>query len=437
MGIASIERKIAASNMGACVVASVVQHYFLLSLFQSTNWPFLGQGSLQVSMTFFFLVTVFLNGRYLSSVFVFLAGLEHYSEIVKRTFIITSSMSLLIFFFGISAGRNFLINSFLFLTFFWLVYRKGLSLLVRRQMSRLEVLLVTESLVLSEFLDSHFKKISIVDFREIDGVDKRKFDLVLFNDHEAFDKEHFGRVARLESLGAAVGYITNEMRLQGWSGLQVPIGPHLMLMNMGYKDAFFMKICKRVFDLILTIPALFVLLVLSLPFALIYWGVNGLPLLFKQLRIGANGKDFVVFKVRTMKEMKIETAPMNQHGGDISWVEKPTNEELVGGGKFLRRWSIDEIPQLFNVLKGDMSLVGPRPRLRSEIDENYKFASPLYTHNIKPGLTGIWQISGRNKISPSFAVVLDKYYMDHWSPLVDLQIITKTIVSLFLGVGAK
>jgi lipopolysaccharide/colanic/teichoic acid biosynthesis glycosyltransferase len=75
--------------------------------------------------------------------------------------------------------------------------------------------------------------------------------------------------------------------------------------------------------------------------------------------------------------------------------------------------------------------------LRSEIDESYEFTSPIYTHKIKPGLTGIWQISGRNEISPSFAVMLDKYYMDHWSPLVDFQIITKTIVSIILGVGAR
>jgi lipopolysaccharide/colanic/teichoic acid biosynthesis glycosyltransferase len=138
-----------------------------------------------------------------------------------------------------------------------------------------------------------------------------------------------------------------------------------------------------------------------------------------------------------MLPKKAETNHRSKNSGEPVWVEKPGTDELVSGGKFLRRWSIDELPQLLNVLKGDMSLVGPRPRLRSEIDENYEFTSPIYIHKIKPGLTGIWQISGRNEISPSFAVMLDKYYMDHWSPLVDFQIITKTIVSIILGVGAR
>lgn len=437
MGIASIERKIAAANMGASVLVSLVQYQLLFSLFQNTNWAFLGQGNKQVSVTFFLLVTALLNGRYFSSAFVFLAGLEHYSQIVRRTFLVAALMGLSIFFFGMPAGRNFLIVSFFFSTTFWLIFRKVMSLLVRRQLRKLEVLLVTESKFISEFVNSYFKKVSVVDFKEIEQIDSQDFDLVLFNDHQNFDENHILRVAKFEYSGVAVGYITNEMRLQGWSGLQVPIGPHLMLINMGYKDAYFMKFFKRIFDMTVTIPAVLVLLLISLPLALVYKKVNGSPFLFKQIRVGANAREFVVLKVRTMSTKKTETQIRRKDSGDLAWAEKPTSDELVAGGRFLRRWSIDELPQLINVLKGDMSLVGPRPRLKSEIDERYKFTSPIYTHKIKPGLTGIWQISGRNEISPSFAVLLDKYYIDHWSPLVDFQIITKTISSIVLGVGAK
>jgi len=437
VGIASIERKIAAANMGASVVVSLVQYQLLLSLFQSTNWAFLGQGNAQVSVTFFLLVTVLLNGRYYSSAFVFLAGLEHYTQIVRRTFLVAALMGLSIFFFGMPAGRNFLIVSFIFLTTFWLIFRKIVSLLVRRQLRRLEVLLVTESNFISKFVSSYFNKVSVVNLQEIESIDSQDFDLVLFNDHQDFDENHVLRVAKLEYSGVAVGYITNEMRLQGWSGLQVPIGPHLMLLNMGYKDAFFMKFFKKTFDMAVTIPVVLILLTLSLPLVLIYKKVNGSPILFKQIRVGAYGRELVVFKVRTMDAIEPEIDVKKEQSGKLAWVEKPADEELVVGGRFLRRWSIDELPQLINVLKGEMSLVGPRPRLKSEIDESYTFTSPIYTHNIKPGLTGIWQISGRNEISPSFAVMLDKYYMDHWSPLVDFQIITKTISSIILGVGAK
>lgn len=437
MGIASIERKIAAANMGASVVVSLVQYQLLVLLFESTNWAFLGQGNVQLSMIFFLLVAVLLNGRYHSSAFVFLAGLEHYSQIVRRTFLVAALMGLSIFFFGMPAGRNFLVVSFLFLTTFWLVFRKLVSLLVRRQLRRLDVLLVTESKFISEFINSYFKKVSVVNLEEIESINSQDFDLVLFNDHQDFDENHVLRVAKFEYSGVAVGYITNEMRLQGWSGLQVPIGPHLMLINMGYKDAYFMKFFKRIFDVAVTIPVVLILLIISLPLAFVYKKVNGSPSLFKQVRIGASGREFVVLKVRTMSATHTETQIRRDERTNLAWAEKPADEELVAGGRFLRRWSIDELPQLINVLKGDMSLVGPRPRLKSEIDESYKFTSPIYTHKIKPGLTGIWQISGRNEISPSFAVLLDKYYIDHWSPLVDLQIITKTISSIVLGVGAK
>jgi lipopolysaccharide/colanic/teichoic acid biosynthesis glycosyltransferase len=437
VGIASIERKIAAANIGACVAVSLIQHQLLLMLFENTNWAFLGQGNLKVSFIFFILVAALLNGRYFSSAFVFLAGLEHYSQIVRRTFLVASLMGLSIFFFGMPAGRNYLIFNFFFLTAFWLVFRKIMSLLVRKQLRRLEVLLVTESGFISEFLNSYFRKVSVANFREVESLYTSGFDLVLFNDHQDYNKKHTLRVAKLESIGVVVGYITNEMRLQGWSGLQVPIGPHLILINMGYKAAYFMKAFKRIFDLILTIPVVLILLTLSLPLALLYRVVNGSPVLFKQVRVGAHGREFVLLKIRTMLPKKAETNHRSKNSGEPVWVEKPGTDELVSGGKFLRRWSIDELPQLLNVLKGDMSLVGPRPRLRSEIDENYEFTSPIYIHKIKPGLTGIWQISGRNEISPSFAVMLDKYYMDHWSPLVDFQIITKTIVSIILGVGAR
>ena len=441
MKIAAIERKVLAANISACIAISVIQHQLLSSVFWSYNWAFLGQGNVNLSVIFFLIVLFLLNGRYFSSLFVFLAGLEHYSLIVRRTFLVTSIMGLSIFFFGLPAGRNFLILSFFLLTSFWLIYRKLVSMIVRRQLRKLEVLLVTDSKFLSEFLNSHFKKVSVANSRELRDIDIQRFNLVLFNDHQEFNNEHLLRVAKLESFGVVVGYITSELRLQGWSGLQVPIGPHLMLINMGYKDAYFMKIYKRFFDLFFTIPIVLIFLTLALPFVLIYLVTNGKPLLFKQIRVGTSGDEFVVLKVRTMITMKAEVTPEVIVGGkdhvEPGWVEKPSSEELVAGGKFLRRWSVDELPQLINVLKGDMSMVGPRPRLRSEVDDSYKLTSPIYTHRIKPGLTGIWQISGRNEISPSFAVLLDKYYMDHWSPLVDLQIISKTFISIVLGVGAK
>ena len=434
MRIPALERRVAISNICASIFASLGNFLLLEWLFEKKKWAFLGQGNLGLAFIFFILIATLLSNRYYTSVFVFLAGLEHYTNVVKRIFLMSSLLGLSIFFFGFPAGRNYLVVTFTFLTCFWLLYRKLISALIRSQLKNLKVLLVSDKVFISKFFESYFGSMTTINSHEFSVEDCKNYDFILFNDLEDFDEKHILRVARLESLGATVGYITNEMRLQGWSGLQIPIGPHLILINMGYRSAFFMKGFKRIFDLVFTIPFLFALTLLLPFFRIIYVSANGSPFLYKQKRIGASGREFKVFKIRTMRT---GSRGNDQQSEELRWLQKPKREELVTGGEFLRRWSLDEIPQLLNVAKGDMSLVGPRPRLSNEVDENYKLVSPLYTHKIKPGLTGIWQISGRNEISPSFALILDKYYMDHWSPIVDLQIILRTISSIVLGVGAK
>jgi exopolysaccharide biosynthesis polyprenyl glycosylphosphotransferase len=163
------------------------------------------------------------------------------------------------------------------------------------------------------------------------------------------------------------------------------------------------------------------------------------PVMFRQQRSGLNGTPFSIFKFRTMttnaEQFKHELAAMNEMSGPVF---KVTNDPRITPiGRWLRKFSLDELPQLFNVLRGEMSLVGPRPL---PVDEVRRFNDLAHRRrlSVKPGLTCLWQISGRNKITDfKDWVRLDLQYIDNWSIWLDLSILMRTIPVVLLGTGAK
>jgi len=163
------------------------------------------------------------------------------------------------------------------------------------------------------------------------------------------------------------------------------------------------------------------------------------PAFFRQQRSGLNGAPFEILKFRTMntnaEQMKHELAAMNEMSGPVF---KVTNDPRVTPvGKWLRQWSLDELPQLFNVLRGEMSLVGPRPL---PVDEVRRFSDLAHRRrlSVKPGLTCLWQVKGRNKISDFKEWVrLDLEYIDNWSIWLDLKILLLTLPAVLRGTGAK
>ena len=163
------------------------------------------------------------------------------------------------------------------------------------------------------------------------------------------------------------------------------------------------------------------------------------PVFFRQQRSGLNGTPFHIFKFRTMmtnaEQMQHELMAMNEMSGPVF---KVTNDPRVTPvGKFLRKWSLDELPQLFNVLRGEMSLVGPRPLPVNEV-KRFNDLAHRRRLSVKPGLTCLWQVSGRNKISDFKEWVrLDLEYIDNWSIWLDLVILLRTIPAVFTGSGAK
>lgn len=179
---------------------------------------------------------------------------------------------------------------------------------------------------------------------------------------------------------------------------------------------------KRFIDLVLTIPGFLLILPFLLILALFVRIFHGTPLLFSQLRPGQNGKPFRIYKFRTMTNAR-DTA------GNLL----PDIERLTSFGRFLRSTSLDELPALLNVLKGDMSLVGPRPLLM----EYLPHYSPEQNrrHDVRPGLTGWAQVNGRNAISWEEKFRLDAWYVDNWSLWMDIRILVLTMLHVLLRKG--
>jgi exopolysaccharide biosynthesis polyprenyl glycosylphosphotransferase len=160
------------------------------------------------------------------------------------------------------------------------------------------------------------------------------------------------------------------------------------------------------------------------------------PALFSQVRVGKNGREFRMYKFRTMvvdaEQRKAELMDRNEHDGVLFKLRR--DPRITAIGAHLRRWSIDELPQLFNVFLGDMSLVGPRPPLP---DEAANYAEHVHRRLVvKPGITGLWQVNGRSNLSWDESVRLDLRYVENWSFALDLQILWKTVSAMLRGSGA-
>jgi exopolysaccharide biosynthesis polyprenyl glycosylphosphotransferase len=160
------------------------------------------------------------------------------------------------------------------------------------------------------------------------------------------------------------------------------------------------------------------------------------PVFFRQVRVGKDGRRFRVFKFRTMvvdaEQRKLQLTASNEGAGAL--FKMRTDPRVTKPGAWLRRWSLDELPQLLNVLIGDMSLVGPRPALPDEVARYHDHMRRRLV--VKPGITGLWQVSGRSDLSWADAVRLDLRYVENWSLALDLQVLWKTGYAVVRGSGA-
>ncbi|HEY2800679.1 MAG TPA: sugar transferase [Chthoniobacterales bacterium] len=216
-------------------------------------------------------------------------------------------------------------------------------------------------------------------------------------------------------------------------------GDRPMLVFRSTPDVSWALLVKRVID---TLGAFAALIFFSIPMLVAAIAIKLTsegPIIFKQMRAGKHGRPFVMYKFRTMwsdAEMRrSELLPYNQMRGPVFKVEEDPRVTPIG--RWLRRTSIDETPQLLNVLRGHMSLVGPRPLPIYEV-ENFENTAQRRRLSVKPGVTCLWQISGRNKLHDfSEWVKLDLDYIDNWSLGLDIKILLRTVPAVLLGKGAS
>lgn len=210
----------------------------------------------------------------------------------------------------------------------------------------------------------------------------------------------------------------------------VPIQhPNILLFRRNY------QITKRIFDIILCILALPVVLIITAIIAIAIWMDNPGPIFFKQMRTGKGGKRFAMFKFRTMvtnaEELKEKLAHLNElTPPDFKISDDPRVTRI---GRILRKTSLDELPQVFNVLKGNMSLVGPRP---TSFDVSTYSLWHTERLEVMPGITGLWQVSGRSDVDFDERLRLDVEYIEKQSLWLDIQILIKTITAVFDQRGA-
>jgi exopolysaccharide biosynthesis polyprenyl glycosylphosphotransferase len=196
------------------------------------------------------------------------------------------------------------------------------------------------------------------------------------------------------------------------------------------------QVIKGTFDKVVALTALIMLAPLMACVALAVRLSDGGPALFRQTRVGRDERLFTVYKFRTMvsdaEKQKSMLQAQNEGNGLLFKIRD--DPRITPIGAWLRRYSLDELPQLLNVLKGDMSLVGPRPALSAEAAEYDYYVRRRLA--VKPGVTGLWQVSGRSDLSWEEAVRLDVRYVEQWSLMLDLQILWKTWSAVIRGSGA-
>ncbi len=196
------------------------------------------------------------------------------------------------------------------------------------------------------------------------------------------------------------------------------------------------QVIKGTFDKVVALTALIMLAPLMAGIALAVRLSDGGPALFRQTRVGRDERLFTVYKFRTMVSdaEKQKSALLAQNEGNGLLFKIRDDPRITPIGAWLRRYSLDELPQLWNVLKGDMSLVGPRPALSAEAAEYDYYVRRRLA--VKPGVTGLWQVSGRSDLPWEEAVRLDVRYVEQWSLVLDLQILWKTWSAVIRGSGA-
>ena len=379
------------------------------------------------------------------------------SQIIRALFWLGLTIACAAFFFKLDVPSRAVMPIFAATSVGLLLLRERLSLARHRSRSRREDL--RESLILvgtpadihqlrHSFTPEQVLEIEVVMEMDIekqpvsdlvDALHKYSVGRVIFaGGHSHLNRLQVGIAAcEIEGVEAwlAADFIRTEFARPDFDAF----GTRPMLVFRTTPDVSWALRCKTLID---KVGAVVALVLLSWGFLIAAVGIRLTspgPIIFRQKRAGKNGKPFYMYKFRSMNtdaEMRqAELVAYNQMDGPVFKIDN--DPRVTPFGKFLRKTSIDEFPQLINVLKGEMSLVGPRPLPIYEV-EQFASTSQRRRLSMKPGLTCLWQISCRSKITSFEAwVQLDLRYIDHWSLWLDFEILLKTIPAVLMGAGAR
>ena len=250
-------------------------------------------------------------------------------------------------------------------------------------------------------------------------------------------EKHFAKfIHYLQDLGMHIHWIPLDSGNFGYWELPIPQDSLPFLTFQNPKLTLLQNFIKRIFDITFSVLAIFVLIPIFFALATIILIQDGWPILFIQNRVGKDGKSFRFFKFRTMvvDAENLNLSTENSLKGKHILLKNIDDPRVTRFGKILRRYSLDELPQFFNVLNNSMSVVGPRPALPREVNQY----DSLYERRLiaKPGLTGPWQVGGRSDLDLQTSIALDLNYLSNWSFSGDLLLIFKTVQTIFNGRGA-
>ncbi len=243
------------------------------------------------------------------------------------------------------------------------------------------------------------------------------------------------RIKQCKDIGVGFHIHNNVLSFSGLKPTVTFVNQQFVLSFINSPGNYFSLKVKIILDFILTL----IVLILISPFMLLISVLikleDGGPIFFKQVRVGRHGRLFNCFKFRTMvvnaEELREKLMALNEVDGPVFKIKN--DPRITRIGRFLRKTSLDELPQFLNVLFGDMSIVGPRPPIPSEVKQYER--NLIRRLSINPGITCIWQVSGRNNIPFDRWMEMDMEYIDNWSLALDLKIILKTIKVVFRGEG--
>lgn len=244
-------------------------------------------------------------------------------------------------------------------------------------------------------------------------------------------------VLDVEAMNLEVALITSAVDVSGHeTNIRVIQGSTVMTISLPQYSPWAM-FKKRVFDIVVSLVALVGTAIITIPVAIAIKVTDGGPIFYTQTRVGRRGKPFRMIKFRSMvvnaDKMKAELAEETGQKGRFIFKMK-NDPRITPVGKFIRKFSIDEFPQFLNVLKGDMSVVGPRPPLPEEVAQyNQTYATRML---VKPGITGPWQVSGRSNLSKEESESLDVSYVQSWSVLGDIVLLFRTVGAVITHKGA-